>query len=383
MSEDKAEGARNEVKRLLSAGVIREVKYPEWLANTVRVKKANGKWRMCIDFTDLNKACPKDEFPLPRIDSLVDAAASSELMSLLDCYSGYHQIWMKKEDEPKTSFITPSGTYCYLRMPEGLKNAGGSFSRMTAKVLHSQIGRNVLTYVDDIIVKSTKQENHIADLQETFANFRQAGLKLNPEKCVFWVKKGKFPGCLVSTKGIEANPSKIEVILRMESPSTNKGAQRLAGRLASLKSAKVFQWGPAQQKAFEDLKQYLIDLTTLTPPSPGAPLLLYVAASHSAVSASLVQEKLEGQVKKQAQLYFVSEVLSLSKKNYTELEKVLYAVLMASRKLRHYFQAYHIIVPSSQPLKDIMRNREATRRIGKWAAELNEFIIDYVHRSSI
>jgi hypothetical protein len=111
---------------------------------------------------------------------------------------------MKKEDELKTSFITPSGTYCYLRMPEGLKNAGGSFSRMTAKVLQSQIGRNVLTYVDDIIVKSTKQENHITDLQETFANFRQAGLKLNPEKCVFGVKKGKFLGCLVSTKGIEA-----------------------------------------------------------------------------------------------------------------------------------------------------------------------------------
>jgi hypothetical protein len=114
LSDDKAEGARNEVKRLLSAGVIREVTYPEWLANTVMVKKVNGKWRMCIDFTDLNKACPKDEFPLPRIDSLVDAVASSELMSLLDCYSGYHQIWMKKEDEPKTSFITPSGTYCYL-----------------------------------------------------------------------------------------------------------------------------------------------------------------------------------------------------------------------------------------------------------------------------
>jgi hypothetical protein len=310
-------------------------------------------------------------------------------MSLLDCYSGYHQIWMKKEDELKTSFITPSGTYCYLRMPEGLKNAGGSFSRMIAKVLHSQIGRNVLTYVDDIIVKSMKQENHIADLQETFANFRQAGLKLNPEKCVFGVKKGKFLGSLVSTKGIEANPSKIEAILRMEPPNSKKGAQRLAGRLASLnrfisrsaernlpffeilKSTEVFQWGPAQQKAFEELKQYLIDLTTLTPPSPGAPLLLYVAASHSIVSAALVQEKQDGQIKKQALVYFVSEVLSLSKKNYTELEKVLYAVLMASRKLQHYFQAYHIIVPSSQPLKDIMRNKEATRRIGKWAAELN------------
>src|SRR5688500_12075168 len=154
---------------------------------------------------------------------------------------------------------------------------------MTAKVLHSQIGRNVLTYVDDIIVKSMKQENHIADLQETFASFRQAGLKLNPEKCVFGVKKGKFLGCLVSTKGIEANPNKIEAILRMEPPTTRKGAQRLTGRLASLnrfisrsaernlpffevlKSAEVFQWGPAQQKAFEELKQYLIDLANINP----------------------------------------------------------------------------------------------------------------------
>jgi hypothetical protein len=316
MSDDKAEGARNKVKRLLSVVVIREVTYPEWLANTVMVKKANGKWRMCIDFTDLNKACPKDKFPLPRIDSLVDAAATSELMSLLDCYLGYHQIWMKKDDEPKTSFITPSGTYCYLRMPEGLKNVVGSFSRMTAKVLHSQIGRNVLTYVDDIIVKGTKQENHVADLQETFANFRQAGLKLNPEKCVFGVSKGKFLGCLVSMKGIEANPSKIEAILRMEPPNSKKGAQRLAGRLASLnrfisrsaernlpffeilKSVEVFQWGPAEQKAFEELKEYLIDLTTLTPPSSGILLLLYVVASHAAVSAALVQEKQDGQIKK-------------------------------------------------------------------------------------
>jgi hypothetical protein len=173
---------------------------------------------------------------------------------------------MKKEDEPKTSFITPSGTYCYLWMPEGLKNTGGSFSRMTVKVLHSQIGRNVLTYVDDIIVKSTKQENHVADLQETFANFRQAGLKLNLEKCVFGVKKGKFFGCLVSTKGIDANPSKIEAILWIEPPNSKKGAQRLASlngfisRLAErnlpffeiLKSAEVFQWGPAQQKAFKE-----------------------------------------------------------------------------------------------------------------------------------
>jgi hypothetical protein len=182
-------------------------------------RKAEGNWTDSKAIHNIDEAEACEQYKYRR-----EKAASAD-----------HQIWMKKEDEPKISFITPSGTYCYLRMPEGLKNAGGSFSRMTVKVLHSQIGRNVLTYVDDIIVKSTKQENHIADLQETFANFRQAGLKLNPEKCVFGVKKGKFLGCLVSTKGIEANPNKIEAILRMEPPSTKKGAQRLTGRLASLR----------------------------------------------------------------------------------------------------------------------------------------------------
>jgi hypothetical protein len=246
-----------------------------------------------------------------------------------------------------------------------------------------------------------KQENHITNLQETFANFRKASLKLNPKKCVFRVKKGKFLGCLVSTKGIEANPSEIEAILRMEPPKSKKGVQRLTGRLASLnrfisrsternlpffevlKSVEVFQWGPDKQKAFEDLKQYLIQLTTLTPPSSGALLLLYVAASHATVSAMLVQEKQDDQSKKQVLVYFVSEVLSPSKRNYTELEKLLYVVLMASRKLRHHFQSYHIVVPSSQPLKDIIRNREATGRVSKFVAELNEFTIDFVHRSSI
>jgi hypothetical protein len=122
MSDDKVAAVKAEVQRLLDSNVIREV-YPTWLANTVPVKKKNRKWRMCIDFTDLNKTCPKDDFPLPRIDRVVDDAANNQLMSLLDCFSGYHQIWMRKEDEEKTSFITSFGNYCFVRMPEGLKNA--------------------------------------------------------------------------------------------------------------------------------------------------------------------------------------------------------------------------------------------------------------------
>ena len=121
-------------------------------------------------------------------------------MSLLDCFSGYHQIWMKREDEEKTSFTTPFGTYYFVRMHEGLKNAGQSFSRMSSKVLGPQLRRTVLAYVDDIVVTSAKRENHVADLAKTFANLRKANLSLNPEKCIFGVAKAKSSDALFQQK---------------------------------------------------------------------------------------------------------------------------------------------------------------------------------------
>jgi hypothetical protein len=124
MSDEKTEAAKAEVHRMLEAKFIEPVAYPTWLANVVMVQKKSGKWRMCIDFTRLNKACPKDNFPLPRIDKIVDSATGCEVMSLLDCFSGYHQIYMKEEDKASTSFITPFGTYCFIRMPEDLRTLG-------------------------------------------------------------------------------------------------------------------------------------------------------------------------------------------------------------------------------------------------------------------
>jgi hypothetical protein len=234
MSEEKVKAAEAEVQRSQDAQVIREVKYPVWLANTVPVKKKNGKWRMCVDFTNLNKACKKDDFPLERVDKIVDDAANSDMLSLLDMFSRYHQIRVHKGDEEKTSFITPFGTFCFVRMPEGLKNAGCTFSRMIAIVLHQQIRRNILAYVDDIVVKSVKRKDHISDLAETFANMRAANLKLNPEKCVFGIHKGKVLGCLVSTKGIEANPDKIKALVEMQDPVSLKHVQKLTERVAAL-----------------------------------------------------------------------------------------------------------------------------------------------------
>jgi hypothetical protein len=172
---------------MLDVGFITEVTYLQWLANVMMVRKKKVRWRMCTDFTDLNKCCTDDDFPLAKIDQIIDSAVGCDVMALLDCFSGYHQIWLHKEDKEKTSFITPFGTYCYMRMLEGLHNASPTFCRMMKAALMDQVGRNVLFYIDDIIVASKKKESYISDLAETFTNMREANLKLNSEKCIFRV----------------------------------------------------------------------------------------------------------------------------------------------------------------------------------------------------
>jgi hypothetical protein len=170
---------------------------------------------MCTDFTDLNKCCPKDDLPLARIDKIIDSTVGCEMMVMLDCFSGYHQIWLHKEDEEKTSFTTSFGTFCYLRMPKGLHNAWPTFCRMMKATLKDQAARNVLSYVDDLVVVSKKKETYIFDMAETFANMREVRLKLNLVKYIFRITKGKVLNCLVSTKGIEANPDKIRALIQM------------------------------------------------------------------------------------------------------------------------------------------------------------------------
>jgi hypothetical protein len=155
MSEEKAATAKVKIQRLLEAGFIREVKYPTWLANVVMVKKKNGKLQMCTYYINLNECFPKDDLPLSRIGKVVNSAAGCETMTLLDCFSGNHQIWLQKKMK-RTSFITPFGTYCYIQMPKGLKNASPTFCRMTKVILKVHISRNVFTYVNDIVVTSKK-----------------------------------------------------------------------------------------------------------------------------------------------------------------------------------------------------------------------------------
>jgi hypothetical protein len=181
----------------LHAGFIEEGHHPVWLANPVVMPKANGKLRMCIDYTSLNKACPKDPYPLPRIDQIVDSTLGCDLLSFLDAYSGFHQIRMAKEDRKHTAFVTVDGLYCYVVMPYGLRNALPTFVRAMSKTFGDLIRDKVEIYVDDIVVKTRERSAIMEDLALVFGKLRATRTKLNPEKCIFGVSAGKLLGFLV------------------------------------------------------------------------------------------------------------------------------------------------------------------------------------------
>ena len=231
---ERQKAINEEVNKLFQAKAIREVEYPNWLANVVLIKKANGKWRLCIKFTNVNKACPKDSFPLPRIDLIVDATVGHELLSFIDAFSRYIQIRMDPSDQEKTSFMTGQGTYCYQVMPFRLKNVGATYQRLVNKMFQKHIGASMEVYINDMLVKSVKVEIHVAHLAESFQVLKNYNMKLNPTNCAFGVSAGKFLGFIVNSRGIEANSDKVKVMLGMQPPSNTKEIQRLTGRIAAL-----------------------------------------------------------------------------------------------------------------------------------------------------
>jgi hypothetical protein len=177
---------------------------------------------MCIDYTSLNKACPKDPFPHPRIDQIVDSTSGCDLLCFQDTYSSFHQIPMSTEDEENTAFIMVDGLFCYISMPYGLKNAIPTFVRAMHKIFSDLIRDLVEMYVDDIVVKVKSSASLLDNLALVFDRLRLTCTKLNPDKCMFGVTAGKLLGFLVSCRGIEANPEKIRTIEAMRPLPTSR-----------------------------------------------------------------------------------------------------------------------------------------------------------------
>jgi len=222
---------KEEVDKLNKAKFIRVVLYPQWVANIVPVMKKDGKVRICIDFRDLNWACPKDDFPLPHIDVLIDNTAGYETLSFMDGFSGYNQIKLAEEDQEKTSFTTPWGTYFYVVMPFGLKNVGATYQRAMMAIFHDMMHIDLEVYVDDLLVKSKTKAEHAKVLARVLERSREYQLKMNPKKCVFGVSSGKLLGFIVSKRRIEIDPNKAKAIREMPSPKNLKELRRLIGRL--------------------------------------------------------------------------------------------------------------------------------------------------------
>ncbi|KAL0427868.1 UNVERIFIED_CONTAM: Transposon Tf2-12 polyprotein [Sesamum latifolium] len=289
---ERSQAIKEEVEKLLQAKYVRPVQYPELLTNVVLVPKPNKTWRLCIDFTDLNKACP---FPLQRINTFVDSTSRCEMLSFLDAYQGGN---------------IPATSQLYVSRP----------NRPYMEV-----------YIDDMLVKSIKEQDHISDLQKCFQILKSFGLKLNPAKYTFGMRGRKFLRYMISERGIEANPEKISAIMDMPPPHSIKDVQKLAGRLVALnrfisrsadkglpffkvlRGAKKFEWTAASQEAFDDLRRYLISPHLLTKPKTEELLYLYLAISESSVSLVLVQQEGKGH----HPVYYVSKVLQGAKIRYS------------------------------------------------------------------
>jgi len=202
----------------LDVGSIRAIDYPEWVSNIVPVSKPDGRVRLCNDFWDLNKACRKDDFPLPNIDIIVDLIAGHTILSLMDSFSGYNQIRIAPEDQHKTTFTCPLGTFCWNVMPFGLKNARATYQHAMTTIFHVMMHVTMEDYVDDILAKSLTRESHLDVLEKVFQRLEHFKVRLNLKKCVFGVTSDKLLGFIVSVNEIEVDPAKVKAIMEMPLP---------------------------------------------------------------------------------------------------------------------------------------------------------------------
>jgi len=263
---------QQELQKILEADIIAQTRHSLWCSNLVVARKKIGKIQICIDFRNLNIACTKDNYPLPKMETLLQRVTGSGMISMLDGFSGYNQIRLKAEDRHKTTFTTPWGTFEYLRMPFGLSNAGATFQRAMDYAFRGLIGKLIEIYQDDLTVFSKDGKTHINHLRQVLDRCREFGISLNPAKSVFGVTEGKLLDHIITKDGVKIDPERVEAINKVPLPMSKKALQSFLGQTnfvhrfipnyaeimkpiyKMLKKDVKFEWNDESKRAFEQIK---------------------------------------------------------------------------------------------------------------------------------
>ncbi|KAL4281283.1 hypothetical protein GQ457_03G018830 [Hibiscus cannabinus] len=402
-----------EIIKWLDAGVIYPISDSSWVSPVQCVPKKGGitvvtndenellptrtvtGWRICMDYRKLNKATKKDHFPLPFIDQMLDRLAGKEFYCFLDGYSGYNQIAIAPEDQEKTTFTCPYGTYAFRRMPFGLCNAPATFQRCMLAIFSDMVEEFLEVFMDDFSVSGETFDSCLGNLAKVLKRCEEADLVLNWEKCHFMVNEGTVLGHKISSKGIEVDKAKVEVIEKLPPPTNVKGIRSFLGHAGFyrrfikdfskiskplcnlLQQNQPFVFDEECQSAFEELKMKLISAPVVVPPDWSAPFELMCDASDHAVGAVLGQRR----GKLFHVIYYASRTLNEAQINYTTTEKELLAVVFAFEKFRSYLIGTKVIVHTDHSaIKYLVTKKDAKPRLIRWILLLQEFDLEVKDR---
>ena len=400
------EVVRKEVLKWLDTGVIYPISDSAWVSPVQVVPKEGGTtviktennillpsrtvtgWRICIDYRKLNKATRKDHFPLPFLDQMLDRLAGYQYYCFLDGYSGYNQIAIAPEDQEKTTFTCPYGTFAFRRMPFGLCNAPGTFQRCMMAIFSDMVEKTIEIFMDDFSVMGNSFDNCLANLRAVLARCEETNLVLNWEKCHFMVQQGIVLGHWISARGIEVDRAKIEAIEKLPPPSSVKGIRSFLGHagfyrrfikdfsqiakpLSNLLVQGIpFEFDSQCLKAFTVLKDKLISAPIVVAPDWSFPFELMCDASDYAIGAVLGQKR----EKIFQVIYYASRTLNDAQLNYATTEKELLAIVFAFDKFRPYLIGNKVVVHTDHSvIKYLMTKKDAKPRLIRWVLLLQEF----------
>ena len=395
-TKDKTEFISQEIDKLLKMNKIKE-SYSPWSSPVTLAGKKSGNYRFCIDYRKLNAITKPDAYPLPRIDELLEKYETSKWFTSLDLAAGYHQIEMEEEDKEKTAFICSKGLYEYNVMPFGLRNAPGTFQRVMDKILRDYIDKFVVVYIDDIMIYSNNFEDHVTHINEVLQRLSDNNLIVKLKKCRFAEENIEFLGHVIGKNGIKPDPNKIGKIAQLKAPTNVKGVRSVLGlcsyyrkfiknfsKIAKpltnlIKKDTKFEWNDTHQKAFDELKEKLVNYPILQHPNYEKEFILMTDSSGIGLGAVLSQKNDDG---KEVVIAYASRTLNTTEQKYPITEQECLAVIWAVQHfhkflIRRKFQ----IITDHAALKGLMNAKIPKGKRARWVMELQQYNFEIIHRS--